>query len=354
MTDEWGIAGIQQVGVGVSDLDAAFRWFRRHLGTDIPVFTDEGTAALMLPYTGGKPQSRKAILAENLQGGGALEIWQYKGRKPEGPGFQVQLGDIGIFAASFKARDPAAAYGTLSGMGAKTYAAPAMDPAGSAHFFLQTPEGLPCDVVRWEDWFARGRSPTGGVCGCTIGVTDIGKSRRFYSDLLGYDRTLFDRQGRFPDLSPLPGGGGEFRRVLLTHAQPRRGAFSRLTGTSRIELVQALDRAPRRIFEGRLWGDPGFIHLCFDVWGMDALKAHCAASGFPFTVDSAESFGMGEAAGRFAYVEDPDGTLVEFVETNRVALVAALGLYLDTGRRDPRKALPDWMIRTLALRRVRD
>jgi catechol 2,3-dioxygenase-like lactoylglutathione lyase family enzyme len=351
---EWGIAGIQQVGAGVSDLDAAFRWFRRHLGTDVPVFTDEGTAALMLPYTGGVPRARKAVLAENLQGGGALEIWQYRERTPLPPAFPVRLGDLGIFCAAFKARDPAAAYAALSAMGAESYAPPAADPAGGLHFFLKGPESLPCNVVAGEEWFSRGRGPTGGVCGCMIGVSDVGRSLPFYAGLLGYDQVLYDRTGCFPDIAPLPGGCGEFHRVLLSHSAPRHGAFSRLTGPSRIELIQALDRPPRKIFEGRLWGDPGFIHLCFDIWGMDGLKTHCDAAGFPFTVDSAESFGMGEAAGRFAYVEDPDGTLIEFVETRRVVIVAALGLSLDMRKRDPRRPLPDWMIKTLALRRVRD
>ena len=52
-------------------------------------------------------------------------------------------------------------------------------------------------------------------------------------------------------------------------------AFGRLLGPSRIELVQALGRTPRRIFAGRFWGDPGFIHVCFDVQGMDALSEAC-------------------------------------------------------------------------------
>ena len=32
---------------------------------------------------------------------------------------------------------------------------------------------------------------------------------------------------------------------------------------------------------------------------------------------------MGDAAGQFAYIEDPDGTLIEFVETHKVPLVKA-------------------------------
>ena len=59
----------------------------------------------MLPYTGGKAQKRHACIAVNLQGGGGFEIWQYSERKPQPVDFQVQVGDLGIFAAKIKSRD---------------------------------------------------------------------------------------------------------------------------------------------------------------------------------------------------------------------------------------------------------
>ena len=69
--------------------------------------------------------------------------------------------------------------------------------------------------------------------------------------------------------------------------------------------LQFSKKTPKKLFHNRYWGDPGFIHLCFDVQGMDALKEECESKGYPFTVDSASSFDMGEAAGRFTYIEDP-------------------------------------------------
>ncbi len=94
------------------------------------------------------------------------------------------------------------------------------------------------------------------------------------------------------------------------------GAFSRLLGDIQIELVQALDRTPKKYSENRFWGDCGYIHLCFDTLDMDTLKSKLQAQGYPFTIDSESSFGMENAAGRFAYLEDPNGTLIELVETH--------------------------------------
>ncbi len=63
---------------------------------------------------------------------------------------------------------------------------------------------------------------------------------------------------------------------------------------------------------------------------------------------------MGEAAGHFSYIEDPDGTLIEFVETHKVPIIKKLGLYLNMKNRNPDKNLPDWMVKMLGLTKVKD
>ncbi|MFN6036907.1 MAG: VOC family protein, partial [Bacteroidota bacterium] len=90
------ISGIQQIGIGVSDVQKGFDWYRKYFGMDIPVFDEAAEANLMLPYTGGMPHQRRAILALNLRGGGGFEIWQYTSRKPVPANFTPALGDIGI------------------------------------------------------------------------------------------------------------------------------------------------------------------------------------------------------------------------------------------------------------------
>lgn len=347
------ISGIQQVGVGVEDVDGAWAWYRRHFGMDVPVFREAADAPLMARYTGDAVHSRDALLALNLQGGGGMEIWQFTSRTPQPPAFEPHLGDPGLFAARIKTRDVARTHRLFRAAGVEILGEVVPDPAGQPHFFVRDLHGLLFDIVPGRGWFAQGSAPTGGAAGCLIGTSDLERALPLYRDVLGYDTVCYDETGTFPDLKPLPGGGRRVRRVLLAHAQPRRGPFSELLGPSTLELVQALDDEPRPIYEKRYWGDLGFIHLCFDVKGMDALKAACAAAGFPFTVDSQDSFDMGEAAGRFSYVEDPDGTLIEFVETHKMPLLKKLGWYLDLRRRPPEKPLPRWMIKALGLSRVK-
>ena len=352
------ITGIQQVGIGIPNVHEAWKWYRQHFGMDVPIFEEAAEAALMLPYTGGEPRSRHAVLAVNLQGGGGMEIWQYTSRTPEGPSFQPKLGDLGIFAVRIKSPDVPKAFESLKAKGVEFVGGMAKDPRGSSSFFVKDPYGNLFQVVEGSHFFTKGKHATGGPAGCMIGVSDIAKARTLYSDILGYDSVVYEEEGTFEDLRELPGGEEKIRRVLLTHSKQRTGGFSRIFGPTYLELVQLLDASPRKIFENRFWGDLGFIHLCFDIIGMDALKKECEAKGFPFTVDSTSALGkefdMGEAAGAFSYIEDPDGTLIEFVETYKVPIMKNIGWYLDMRKRAPEKPLPNWMLKALRFNRVRD
>lgn len=191
------------------------------------------------------------------------------------------------------------------------------------------------------------------MTGAVLGVSDMDKALKLYSGILGYDKIVFDKTEVFSDLAGLPGGKQKVRRILLTHTEKRKGPFSELLGITEIELVQTLDRTPRKIFEDRFWGDWGYIHLCFDIKDMESLKKECEASGFPFTVDSGSTFDMGEAAGRFSYIEDPDGTLIEFVETHKIPIAKKLNWYLDLRKRPAEKPLPRWLLKALKMNRVK-
>ena len=194
------------------------------------------------------------------------------------------------------------------------------------------------------------------MVGAMIGVTNIEKSLEVYRDVLGYDVVVYDKTGTFDDLSHLLGGNGQFRRVLLKWSKPVEGAFSPLFVSGYIELVQALDRTPKKIFEGRYWGDPGFIQVCYDITNMDAFGEHCKQKGYPFTVDSCPDgvqFNMGDASGRFTYIEDPDGTLIEFVETYRVGIAKKLNLYLNLMKRNRQKPLPKLLFKAMRMNRMK-
>lgn len=344
------ISGIQQIGVGTEDFRKSWNWYIEMFGVDVKILEDDTVAERMLPYTGGVPQQRHACIALNLQGGGGFEIWQYSKRRPEPCPFTIEVGDLGIFAAKLKCCDVDRFYKEVSAKWSEC-TPPERLPDGTLCFYMKDLYGNCFQIVERKDIFINRNKLTGGMVGAVVGVSDMDASIKFYSELLGYTDLVCDTTGRFSEHHLIPQSDKMCRRVILS-APPRKGAFAPLFGDSTIELVQALERTPRKIYQGRFWGDPGFIQICFDVSGMRALGEFCASKGHPFTVDSCpdgEQFDMGDASGHFTYIEDPDGTLIEFVETHKVPIAKKLGWFIDMKKRDPQKRLPKFLFRMMGL-----
>jgi catechol 2,3-dioxygenase-like lactoylglutathione lyase family enzyme len=347
------ICGIQQIGIGVADAEEAWKWYRAAFGMDINIFEDSAVATLMLPYTNGKHCNRYAALAMNMEGGGGIEIWQHRGMMPKPPVFDVRLGDCGLFICKIKCRNIQRAFNDHRTGGMEILGTLAKDPQGNPHYYLRDPFNNIFEVIEEQKYYMKQKSSTGGVAGSVIGVSDMDASKKVYAGILEYNEVIYDQTGRFEDLSELPGGDENYRRMLLKH-KPRTGPFSKLLGPTQIELIQPLDRQPRKIFQERIWGELGYIHLCFDIIGMNLLEKECEKKGFPFTVNSANSFDMGVAAGHFSYISDPDGTPIEFVETHKLPIIKKMGWYMNLKGRDPKKSLPDWMVKTLIFSRIKD
>lgn len=346
------ISGIQQIGIGVQNVPEAWTWYRKVLGFDVPVFDEKAEAPLMTPYTGGKIQQRQAALVLNLAGGGGLEIWSFTSRTSQPLSFKMELGDLGINAIRFKTPNIDKAYAHVKKT-SKEPVGPIQTLPEGLGFWGYDPYGNIFQVTSDTSWFQDTGKPVGGVAGAVIGVSDMDKSIAFYEDLLGALDIVYDQTGVFDDL-PVSISGQKYRRVLLRKNFTPYGAFSKLLGNTHIELLQALDRTPKKLFENRYWGDCGYIHLCFDTLDMTALKTKLQSQGYPFTVDSESSFGMEAAAGRFAYLEDPDGTLIELVETHKLPILKKIGWFMNIQKRKHQRPLPNWMLKAMGLNRVKD
>ena len=355
MNKNYFFAGIQQVGIGVGNFEQAWKWYIDMFQMDIKILEDDTVAEHMLPYTGQSPQKRHACVTINLQGGGGFEIWQYSERKPQPIGFDIQVADLGVFVAKLRCYDVKAFHQQLSAKYDKVGPI-ATAPDGSQTFFVEDPFGNYFQAVEDETICVKTGFPSGGVAGMMVGATDVEKALPVYQDILGFDTIIYDKTGIFEDLAFLRGGDQRYRRVLLKNKQPRKGPFSNLLGPGSIELVVALDRQPRKIYEGRYWGDPGFIQICMDTINMRELEAYCQSKGFPFTVDSCagqSQFDMGEASGHFTYIEDPDGTLIEFVETYRIPIARKFHLFIDLLKHDRTKALPKLFYKLMRFNRIK-
>jgi len=345
----YNISSIQQVGIGSANVQEVYKWYKKHLYMNVQVFNEKADANLMTRYTGNKVEERHAILALNKNGGGGLEFWQFTSRTSEQISFKIKPGDLGISMLKMKVSNIQEAYVRIKELGVNVYYEIGTNIQDPSSFAFQDPFGNDVQLIESSNWYNQSRKDKqGGVMGVTIGVSDMDMSIEFYKDLLNFDIVRNIHQGEFKDLDAIAGEKYQYKRVVLEHSKKKTGPFSKLLGSNEIELVQVINRKPRLIFKDRFWGDQGFIHLCFDVQGLSKLKENCESKSCRFTVDSADSFDMGKAAGRFAYIEDPDGTLIEFVETHRIPLIPWLGWYYKLPKK-MQNGLPEWIFKLMFL-----
>jgi len=132
-----------------------------------------------------------------------------------------------------------------------------------------------------------------------------------------------------------------------------KGRFGNFFGHARITLIKNLSRRTEHIFNNRYWGEPGYIHICFDVYNLKKWMDDYSEVGYPFSVKVLENFQMGKANGRWGYLEDPDGTLIEMVETIKVPIIPALGLNIEFSQKSPHTPLPWWVPHLLKLKKIK-
>ncbi|MEQ8338525.1 MAG: VOC family protein [Cyclobacteriaceae bacterium] len=348
------INGIQHIGVGVPDTEIAWKWYRKFFGMDIPMFDGVAPAPLMDIYTKNETITKRATMIFSLQGGTAMEVVCPTSFKATHAKTKFQLGDLGIFTGHVKCKEIKATFDFFKNGGAEILTDIVVDPSGKELFYVADPNGLIFQLQEGDNFYTKRRHPTGGTNGCTIGVSDIDKAMTLYADILGYSKVVYDETGKFGDFSSLPGGKKKFRRVKLTQPGPVGGGFAKVIADTYIELVQAIDYKPKKIYEGRLWGDIGFVHLGFDVRGMVELGKELDEKGFGFTCDTKDTLDMGGTTRvHCTYIEDPDGTLIELIEVYKIPILEKLGIFLDVEKRDPLKPLPDFMLKALRFSRVK-
>ncbi|MFN5621766.1 MAG: VOC family protein [Flavobacteriales bacterium] len=250
------INGLQHIGVAVSNMDASLKFYRRFFGLDIPFFDSVQPAPLMDVYTRNSTITKRASMVMNLQGGCAIEVIRPTSFEPVKAKHAVQMGDLGIFITQIKCKDIHASHRFCEEHAAPGLTAIAKDPMGRDTFYIQDPDGNVWQFLQGTGWYTNSGHHSGGVLGCSTGVSDMNRALGLYANLLGFDEVVYDKTDSFADWQSLPSGKERYRRVLLTQKNQPGGGFAKVTGKTFIELVQALDRKPNFIFEDRIWATP--------------------------------------------------------------------------------------------------
>lgn len=348
------INGLQHIGVAVSNMDKALPFYRKFFGLNIPFFDSVAAAPLMRVYCNGDTITKRASMVVNLQGGCAIEVIQPTSFVPKKANFEVVVGDLGITTTQVKCKNIEASYAFCKENNAPYITEIAADPMGRATFYIHDLDGNIWQFLEGRNWYTDQKHHSGGVQGCSTGVSDMQKAMELYASILGFDEVVYDETGVFDDWKELKNGREKYRRVLLTQSAQPGGGFAKVTGKTYIELVEALDRKPNFIFKDRIWGDTGFAHIGFDVKGMKALGEDLAKAGYGFTCDSDDALSMGNTKVHCTYIHDADRTLIEMIEVYKVPIVEKWGIFLNVEKRDPLKPLPDFMLKALRFSKIKN
>lgn len=285
------VYGLQQVGLGVLDVEVVCHWYAQHLGFTVKAFDDHNPATDMAPFMGGKPRSKRAVLLLHPNGGGGLEIWQYTGRQPTTLN-HLAWGQPGINAVGIACASPEQAAQRLLAHGGSR---PSF-PVPQAHA-VSDPWG--------NLLILQAGNRNAGVTSVYLGCRSVSETEAFLTQT-----GLFASNGS------------------VWHArEPSTGKFGAFLGDFQLHVLSAAaDTSLPHLFHNRYWGDCGWIHWCLDIADLSGLVTHMESQQHAFDVVVDRTFEMGEAHGKWGYLQSPDGTLLECVETLAVPLVPKWGL----------------------------
>ena len=321
------INAFQHIGLGVWDLDRTFGFYKKLFGYKIKI-NDITTASKEMEPVVGSVETMRMAMAMNVKGGGILEFIEHKSSPirpfPEDTGY----GSLGILELGFAVRGIEQVVDSFRAHGV-SFLTPVCDLELSdgrrwRYAYLKDPDGMMIQLV--EDirpgQTAAKRPEVHGANHVGIGVSDLGQSTAFYGNVLGFDRQVCAFEGHNPELDPVSGGPVYMKMAILERSAPNTGPIHALpSGT--IKLVAVPDQKGQHVYRGRRWGDIGCMEFCLDVSDLEGAVEDAKAGGTPIYLEPCE-IDMGSGSrGKVAYVRDPDGTIVEFVEICSIAWLSA-------------------------------
>ena len=137
-------------------------------------------------------------------------------------------------------------------------------------------------------------------------VSDIEKSRKFYSDVLGFE-TVFEIDFDDPATA----------RVMGLPSCKFKGIFMKCDGM-RIELIAFTDPPPDKTVRMRKSNEIGHSHLSFYVTSLDETLAELRGHGVPIDEATRQVLPSGIEC---CVVRDPDGFPIEIVQVPTLDLV---------------------------------
>ena len=351
------ITAMQHYGFGVANRDKSWTFYRK-LGFDVPMSLNQSFASRMEPVVGGDYE-RKVVIAANLLGGATIELYEYLSTKPNLFPADWRWGDPGMSASALKVPDINRALELFKDTPDTVISGPEPWPAKPEWkaVLIKDPDNLLIYLMEIPGISYSLRTDgerVGGAIFPTMTVTDMERSLEFYRNILEYKDIVYDWKGIDPMLAGIPGGDRPMRRILLHDPRPSASFYSFYLDRGWIELVEVEGKKGNHIFHGRRWGDIGQMEVCFDVHDIRGTFDELVSRGAkPILEPNTDDFDMGHGStALFAYVADPDGTMIELAEATKLKVTEKFSI--DLRKRKPGKAFPKWMMKRVRKKRYKE
>jgi catechol 2,3-dioxygenase-like lactoylglutathione lyase family enzyme len=209
------------------------------------------------------------------------------------------LWDPGAATMKLWVRDLDATFAKAKKAGAKavTLGGKPVKTAEGRTVFVRDPDGFLLQVIQATPaQIAKSKAEVAGA-GLAVTVSDLGQSKKFYGGLLGF--TIHAGKGFHGGLELYGAKSGQMRV-----------STSSIPGTAIPVEFYEFKGLPAKVLRLRVQ-DPASPQMQLRVRELDSLLGRVRSSGYKFV--SVGGRPIQRAAGRFVFVEDPDGVLIEFM-----------------------------------------
>ena len=308
--------GVDHVGIGVSDVDAAIAFYGEHVGFDRVLFDHTGALPGLDVFAGRTPRARVAMLESRGAtplGPGRVKLVQVLDGDgpPPAPAGQA-WGEVGVCEICLHVRDVPAVHASLVAAGCASLMEPmsAATPPNDVALdiaYVADPWGTKLEMIEWTGLWRSlpGPARAEGVNHVAFGVTEMARSRAFY-ERLGFTELLFESVDFFDPMAPWFAAPwydpSNLPAQHMTMPMPAQGAA--------IEPV-VLD--PLGHDCRGAWGHLGPMDFGIRVANLDRAIAELRADGIEVH-GAPRSIDVGTGEWRYVPIGEPDGNYVQLIE----------------------------------------
>jgi len=299
------IKGVHHVAIGIKDLEAMKRFYTDVLGFKrVLVEIDDSEKNNMSDtMRGALPVIFDGAMLQQEAGGVVVELIHMIAPAPRPIRRNPAYGDIGVAKVSVTVPDVEQFYGQQKGVipfCSEPQLAKIPQWGDYRFVFCRDPEGNLIEFVSHSD-ILKTISP-GAAGWASISVTDLDRSMDFYKNTLGFDITVIEPHECFSGLVDGVSGhaGTRVRSCMLGSSKARAGE-----GT--VELFEVMEPRGRSIPLSAMWGDYGYLQVCFSYGNIGEAVERLEKDGVEFI----SGHMVMPDGGEFVYLKDVDGIPLE-------------------------------------------